>query len=70
MEVESQANVRAELAPLEALEAGVRRAGAGLPPALTEAGLRMAAMFRACEALLLEINPLFIRRTAAGWPAI
>jgi succinyl-CoA synthetase beta subunit len=61
MEVESQANLVSELAPLGDLETGVRRAGASLPPALTDAGLRMAALFRAREALLLEINPLFIR---------
>jgi succinyl-CoA synthetase beta subunit len=59
--VESQAALRAETAPLDGLEAAVRRVGTGLAPALTEAGLRMAAMFRGCEALLLEVNPLFIR---------
>jgi succinyl-CoA synthetase beta subunit len=61
MEIESQTNLRTETAPLDKLDDAVRRAGQGLPPALTEAGLRMAAMFRACEALLLEINPLFVR---------
>jgi succinyl-CoA synthetase beta subunit len=61
VEIESQAGVRTASAPLDRLEDAVRRAGAGLPPALTEAGLAMAAMFRATEALLLEINPLFIR---------
>jgi succinyl-CoA synthetase beta subunit len=61
MEVESQTALRTELAPLDQIDDGVRRAGAGLPPALTEAGLRMAELFRAREALLLEINPLFIR---------
>ena len=61
IEVESQATLRSETAPLDALDAGVRRAGAGLHPALTEAGLRMARLFREREALLIEINPLFIR---------
>jgi succinyl-CoA synthetase beta subunit len=61
MEVESQAALHTELAPLGQIDDGVRRAGAGLPPSLTEAGLRMAELFRAREALLLEINPLFIR---------
>jgi succinyl-CoA synthetase beta subunit len=68
IEVERQAALRAELAPLDAIEAAVRRVGAGLPPALTEAGLRMAAMFRAAEALLIEINPLFVRADG-GWLA-
>ncbi|MBI3513090.1 MAG: hypothetical protein HY060_03360 [Proteobacteria bacterium] len=61
VDVEHQAGLRAELAPLDALDDAVRRAGDGLPPALTGAGLRLARMFRACEALLIEINPLFIR---------
>jgi succinyl-CoA synthetase beta subunit len=61
VDIESEAGLRAETAPLDRLEAAVRRVGAGLPAALTEAGLRMVALFRACEAMLLEINPLFIR---------
>ncbi len=62
IEVEQNAaGLRAETAALDELDATVRRVGAGLAPALTEAGLRMAALFRAAEALLIEINPLFIR---------
>ncbi|HUA52882.1 MAG TPA: ATP-grasp domain-containing protein [Candidatus Sulfotelmatobacter sp.] len=61
VEIEQQTAVRAERAPLDGIEAAVRRVGAGLAPALTEAGLALAAMFRACEAVLIEINPLFVR---------
>ena len=61
MEIERQAGLRAELVPLDDIEAAVRRVGAGLAPALTEVGLKLAAMFRACEAMLIEINPLFVR---------
>ena len=61
VDIENQAGLRAETARLDDVPDAVRRVGAGLPPALTAAGLRMAAMFRACEAMLLEINPLFIR---------
>jgi succinyl-CoA synthetase beta subunit len=61
IDVERQSALCGELAPLDSIEAAVRRVGAGLAPALTEAGLRMAAMFRASEALLIEVNPLFVR---------
>lgn len=61
IDVESAAGMRSEVARLDALEPVVRRLGQGLPPALTEAGLRMAAMFRGSEAILLEVNPLFLR---------
>jgi succinyl-CoA synthetase beta subunit len=59
--------VHSEVAPPEraALEACVQRLAAAMPgvkaPALRDAGARLAQIFLEREALLLEINPLFVK---------
>lgn len=60
VDIETSNEVRSKNARVDAIEDAIRSCGDGLPAALTDVGLRMAQMFRACDAMLLEINPLFL----------